>query len=282
VNPMWLQKRYGINGEGCAIVHKADREGRLVVTLPGLGQTMSEKCYLFSGLRQYLAREPVSFLQLEYRGHGDSDGDLEQVTISTMIEDAVSAVGGLIKEGFTPTTIILVGHALGSYIAMKSIPVLKNTTSAKYVPILISPPLSSPAYSNILHREGLQELDRNGIASVEALVPGSNYFTLSDFELSQLEFMARLGGHMTQLHGQKLSKCFLDECNTIDLIHLANTYTEKCYLIVGEEDGRYEGISTKLPAQAIYKITDVEYIFEHPTAIDQAIEIMGSIIKETD
>ena len=57
-------------------------------------------------------------MAIDYRGYGDSSG-ISQITESSLVEDASSALGWLQQNIHTKTRIIVWGHSLGTGVACK-------------------------------------------------------------------------------------------------------------------------------------------------------------------
>lgn len=72
--------------------------------------------YLFVRLSRELAAAGISSLRFDYAGCGDSEGSFREMTVDTMKSDLFSATR-LIRERFSPSRLIYLGHSLGGMVA---------------------------------------------------------------------------------------------------------------------------------------------------------------------
>ncbi|MEC0246720.1 alpha/beta fold hydrolase [Paenibacillus chitinolyticus] len=213
-----------------------DPEAPLIVTLPGLGQAMSEKNYLFSNLRKKLSPYGARVLQFDYRGHGDSEGELGDTGLSDMVSDTLEAIAAVCAEG-RPRTIYLVGHALGAAVALLAAAELKRERQAACVPVLISPLLKAlPKSAELFDSGRLAQMKRAGRIDSQELAPGMDYYTWSDFDPRHLDYFARLGSHMLYLHGQCIGSRILDELDRLDGAKLFREHEGEAVVVCGEAD----------------------------------------------
>ena len=104
---------------GAIAVRKVAGDGPCVVWLGGFRSDMT------GAKAQYLAdwarAEGRAFLRFDYTGHGESEGDFEDGTISRWATDASAAIAA-----HAPETVILVGSSMGGWIASLIAPSLKS------------------------------------------------------------------------------------------------------------------------------------------------------------
>jgi pimeloyl-ACP methyl ester carboxylesterase len=278
---MWVQKKFGALEQIYGIEEfSSGMDEILVVTFAGLGQSMSEKNYLFSNLRKKFAEFGLWFVQFDYRGHGDSAGELGEASLSTMVSDALVVLEDVTRDR-KPKCIYLVGNALGAIISMHTALHFREITKIHCNPLLISPPLAKiPKSFDIIPAETLNQLREDKAIDSKLLFPGSDYYTLSNFDLQQYDYCQRLGGHMLYLHGQRLSWDLISEIDQIDLHKLIQSYGERIHAIFGEQD--HENLLDCETSNLVVTSTlpGVRYFFQYPAAMDVLIETICSIVNE--
>ncbi|WP_214483014.1 alpha/beta hydrolase [Bacillus sp. SM2101] len=272
---MWEQRWFGKNQELCGIIeHGSDDCDTLVISLPGLGQAMSEKNYLFSNLRKHLAEKGQKYIQFDYKGFGDSTGEMGESSLQTMFEDGLSVLKDACAM-FKPRNIYLIGNALGTVIASRLSNVIKKFYQVDCKVIGISPLITPLPKSTSLFSESiLKRLRGKGSIDSQELVSGFDYYTLSDFNLDQHKYVTRLGSHMLYLHGQRISNKLIDELdqlNPIEELQSADDLT----LIIGEKDSE---LNYAQDISQVFMLNNVEYFYQHPSAMDQVFQIVESII----
>jgi exosortase A-associated hydrolase 2 len=87
-----------------------------LVTLHGWSGTRIGPHALFVSLARRAAEAGIACLRFDFRGRGDSGGEIAEATRATMIEDAVAAARFLREEGCE--RVILVGLCAGSQVAI--------------------------------------------------------------------------------------------------------------------------------------------------------------------
>ncbi|WP_335690066.1 alpha/beta hydrolase [Cytobacillus firmus] len=244
----------------------------LVVTLPGLGQAMSEKNYMFSNLRKCLEANNVMHIQFDYHGHGDSFGDLGDASITTMTSDGKTVINSLLREYDTINQLILIGNALGSVIALNLSTFFENRLKVKT--ILISPPVNIPRSKEIFSKETLEELKYEGKLDSQQLIPGYDYYTLSDFDPDQHEYITKLGSHLLYLHGQNISYDMIQEIDEVNILGQITNLKSEIEIIIGENDKETLLILNNLPRINTCLLNNVKYYYQHPAAMDQLIELI--------
>ncbi|SDN48145.1 Pimeloyl-ACP methyl ester carboxylesterase [Fictibacillus solisalsi] len=277
---MWKQHKFGEKKEIYGLIEHGSREcDTLTVFFPGLGQAMSEKNYLFSNLRKVLAESGQTCVQFDYRGHGDSFGELGDYSLQTMIEDGLMVMQDCYIQ-FRPKTIYLIGNGIGSFVASRLSRLSWKYFSIQAKVICISPPLFQyPKASDLFSKESLAALEQNGAVDSQVLIPGYDYYTLSDFDNSQYEFVTSLGGHMLYLHGQKLSYELIRELDQFDLKEELRTVTDVSVLL-GEHDTEGLRLIKSLPNAKVYILNDVKYFYQHPVAMDEVVEKVIKLVKQ--
>ena len=105
--------------KGTLSVPESGASGPAVVMLHGFGSSRDEVGGLFVQQAASLAAEGVVSLRIDFRGYGESAGDMADTTFEGMLEDVVTArtyLEGV--EGVAADRIGVVGYSFGAAIAM--------------------------------------------------------------------------------------------------------------------------------------------------------------------
>ncbi|WP_068776342.1 alpha/beta hydrolase [Paenibacillus sp. FJAT-26967] len=276
---MWKQRRFGKGGEICGIAVEPRRaSSSLVITLPGLGQAMSEKNYMFSGLRKILAGHGQRVAQFDYRGHGDSIGELGDATVTTMKRDALEVLSEVTEE-HPAERIYLIGHALGAVIALLVADEWKREYGTPCVPVLLAPPLAAfPPKETLFPAEILGKLEQEGLLDSQQLVPGFDYYTLSDFDRRQYDYFSAWGAHMLYLHGQCLSAGMIHELDGLRPAKLIQEYGGSVRIICSTEDAQTQAAVHGLRHVFLHPVEGYRYFYQHPETMDRWIEAAAGIV----
>ncbi|UFJ42412.1 alpha/beta hydrolase [Brevibacillus humidisoli] len=280
---MWTQVRFGGDQGIYGVVEKAEQSSGpqpLVISFAGLGQAMSEKNYLFSNMRKRMAEYGQWFVQFDYRGYGDSYGELGDASLTSMLEDARDVLEQVTSVE-QPSKIYLVGNALGAIIAQELALWWEEKKNIPCLPILISPPLQMlPHSTEIFAADDLARIAAEGKIDSQQLVPGYDYYTLSDFRPDQYEYVTRLGAHLLYLHGQCVGKKMIEQLDQLDPAELFRKSGRICPLICGENDELTIQLAEQLGVFHLHLLSGVTYYHQHPAAMDQLIAIVQSIVRE--
>jgi pimeloyl-ACP methyl ester carboxylesterase len=277
---LWRQRKFGKKNEIYGLVEYGNEECEtLVISFPGLGQAMSEKNYLFSNLRKVLSRKGQAYVQFDYRGHGDSLGDMGESSLKSMIEDGLIVIQECILE-FHPKMIYLIGNGMGCFVASRLSKLCQDYFSVHAKVICVSPPLIKlPKSSDLFSEEALAVLEQDKALDSQLLIPGYDYYTLSDFDKDQFEFVISLGGHMLYLHGQRLSYELINELNEIDMLMELKNVSDLT-IILGELDNDGLNQTSHLPNGEVELLGNVKYFYQHPAAMDQLIDKINELVKQ--
>lgn len=94
------------------------RGGDLVVLHHGFGSTRTEALGLFMGLTRRLCARGYAVASFDRPGHGESDGEFEDITIDSEIEAAASSVDWLCEQpGIDARAVHLLGMSMGGVVA---------------------------------------------------------------------------------------------------------------------------------------------------------------------
>jgi pimeloyl-ACP methyl ester carboxylesterase len=105
--------------KGTLAVPDAGATGPAVVMLHGFGSSRDEVGGLFAMQAAALAAEGIASLRIDFRGYGESAGDMADTTFEGMLEDVATARTYLSQvEGVDAKRIGVVGYSFGAAIAM--------------------------------------------------------------------------------------------------------------------------------------------------------------------
>ncbi|MFD2673326.1 alpha/beta hydrolase [Marinicrinis sediminis] len=296
---MWRQVRFGRQLEMTGLEERPER-GRenlpLVVTLSGLGQAMSEKNYLFSQLRKRLADRRQWVVQFDYRGHGDSQGELGEVSLSTMVADTLQVLHELTRQT-TPPAIYLVGHALGAVVALQVTSIWNSRTGADTsvettshpsptsgpslaIPVLISPPpLERADVYALFPPDALKKAETVGAIDARELIPGEDYYTFSDLDADQVQVIQQLGAHLLYLHGQRISSTMIHDWAQLNMQALYEAQRVPIHLLHGVEDEVSSALTTHVQADIrLCPFQPGRNFYHHPAAMDDLIRKLCNLI----
>lgn len=203
------------NNNCCAVEHVPSINRGIVVLFSGLGQSKSGYAFFFSRMARWLCRMGFWVYQFDYRGFGDSDGNLEDVTLISLLEDAEKvieyAIGGKLE-----LPLILFGNGMGSavaYLAGQKFDVAAHISFAPHLPV--NERIRDPKLSKLFSKKD-QIIN---IANVLVNFVGQNS-KLSEEEYYLLSYFYSLGGYPENLKGQLLNSKLLVEIESINLLEL--------------------------------------------------------------
>jgi pimeloyl-ACP methyl ester carboxylesterase len=93
--------------------------GQAVVMLHGFGSSRDEVGGLFAQQAAALAADGIASLRIDFRGYGESVGDMADTTLEGLVADAAEArtyLGGV--EGIDPERVGVIGYSFGAAVAM--------------------------------------------------------------------------------------------------------------------------------------------------------------------
>lgn len=110
-------------------------------------------------LGRALAAHGIATLRFDFAGHGESEGDFRENTLSSNIEDIVNAAAFLSERYVAPS--VLIGHSFGGVAAIRAAP---KVDSIKAVITVNSP--ADPSHLKTAFSEKLPEIEASGQAMV--------------------------------------------------------------------------------------------------------------------
>ncbi|MCL2521439.1 MAG: alpha/beta hydrolase [Erysipelotrichales bacterium] len=91
----------------------------LVIMFHGFTGNKNENTYLFKSFSKVLATNGFSSLRIDFSGNGDSDGDFQDMTATSLIDDALRIIT-YARENINKK-IILLGFSMGGFVASQLI-----------------------------------------------------------------------------------------------------------------------------------------------------------------
>lgn len=98
----------------------------VVLNLHGFGGTLSGHRSSHTHLSRVLAKSNIGCARFDFYGNGESDGEFEEMTFTSLLEDTEDIYNWLKDQEFVDKDkIILSGHSMGGFVAASSAPKLK-------------------------------------------------------------------------------------------------------------------------------------------------------------
>jgi pimeloyl-ACP methyl ester carboxylesterase len=105
--------------KGTLAVPDAGATGPAVVMLHGFASSRDEVGGLFAQQAAALAAEGIASLRIDFRGYGESEGDMADTTLEGLVADAAGARSYLAEvDGVDPERIGVIGYSFGAAVAM--------------------------------------------------------------------------------------------------------------------------------------------------------------------
>lgn len=98
----------------------------VVLNLHGFGGTLSGHRSSHTHLSRVLAKSNIGCARFDFYGNGESDGEFEDMTFTSLLEDTEDIYKWLQEQDFLDKDrIILSGHSMGGFVAASSAPKLQ-------------------------------------------------------------------------------------------------------------------------------------------------------------
>ncbi|TCT45047.1 alpha/beta hydrolase [Martelella mediterranea] len=109
-------------------------------------------------LDAYAAEHGLEMIRFDYSGHGESEGEFKDGTISRWLEDALAAI-----EHAAPERIIIIGSSMGGWLALRAVQEMKKRANAPSVEglLLLAP---APDFTSELIEPDLKEAECKALA----------------------------------------------------------------------------------------------------------------------
>jgi uncharacterized protein len=106
---------------GVVVEPQADGPVPTVLMLHGFASQKDEVGDMYKRLAAALGERGIASLRIDFRGWGESEGGMENSTVTGMVEDAATAYAYLLEQSFVdPARIGLLGFSLGGAVSLVS------------------------------------------------------------------------------------------------------------------------------------------------------------------
>jgi len=106
---VYFKDREGINLCGMISNPTLDKTKPIIILCHGFASSKDSRTW--KGLEEILNKNNVSTFRFDFLGHGESEGNFEDITVSKSIEEVLSAISFIKKEGYNK--IGLIGGSFG-------------------------------------------------------------------------------------------------------------------------------------------------------------------------
>jgi pimeloyl-ACP methyl ester carboxylesterase len=203
----------------------ASQYNRAVVLIAGFSQPMCDSGYFMSKLARRLSGEGIYTLQVDPRGHGDSSGNLEDVTLDILRADIKYAVDFAGEQ--TGGQVFCVGRGL---------------TATLMAEMSIGQPLSGIAGINPygLEPATVKEIFKeigSGVVDTADILTGNDYGHFLDFDQDFHGFFEALGsGMLHNLVGQKIATKIIRELMEYEPYPILTASPETKFWLAADQD----------------------------------------------
>lgn len=213
--------------------------------IPGFGMHMCDVDYFMSKLARKLYAASVYVLILDPYGHGDSYGNLQDCTISSLIEDILIGIEHC--KTVSDNTYCFSRGLLANLLTIAE----PNIKIIGLSPVCVS-------------KESLVNIDvPSDIIEICKYIPGDDYVSYSDFNKDKLYLTEMIGARIRHIHGQFLNSDILNYILNCDHIHVLQQHDnaqwiffesddEKLYKIYDKNELKYRSLSSYFKT-AIYR-----------------------------
>lgn len=171
-----------------------------VLLISGFSLSMCDMDYFMSRLARYLCQNGFYVLQLDPRGHGDSKGNLEEVSLDTYKEDMWEGISFLSSN--LKKDVYIISRGLGATLAAEFV----NDNKAKGIvgigPYFLSNDISESIWKGLEKKEYYEGIE---------LLPGQDFRTLTDFDIRKVAFFNAIGVRIRNILGQVVSANLMTE-----------------------------------------------------------------------
>jgi pimeloyl-ACP methyl ester carboxylesterase len=193
----------------CVVEHIPDVHRATLILFSGFGQTKCEYAFFYSRLAKWMSQRGILTIQWDYRGHGDSSHQLEDITWHHLQNDACALMASVVREyGHQPLYLLGkgIGYTLASQMA-NAFPV--NGALAFY------PHVPRPGHVDVLLQTlGMANEPVLNLADALAAFKGFDSQLTPD-EQRTLMYFQNLGGYPENLKGQQVQAHFLRELDAL-------------------------------------------------------------------
>ncbi|MCL6588817.1 MAG: hypothetical protein K6U80_02585 [Firmicutes bacterium] len=195
------------------------------VLAAGFSQPMCDSDFLMAKLARRLAGEGLYVLQVDPRGHGDSPGSLEEVTLAALREDLRSAISFAAEQ--SGAKILGIGRGLSALLLAEPDLHPRLFAAAGIAPYCLAPEAVRELFSGI----------GPGIVDTAMMLNGQDFKRFSDFNPKVRAFFDALGaGLLLNLIGQKITGEILHELMNYEPVQVLQTNPEDRFWLIPDEN----------------------------------------------
>ena len=217
INQKWFVKN---NKTLMGVTYCPEKIYAAALLLPGFGMHMCDVDYFMSKLARRLYAAGVYVLLLEPYGHGDSYGDLQDCTISSLIEDIMIGV-----EHCRTVSNNIYCFSRGLIANL-----LVNTASDIKI-IGLSPVC--------VNKDSISGFDiPNDSVEICKYIPGDDYVAYSDFDKDKLCLIEMIGGRIRHIHGQFINPDILNYILTCNHMQTLREHDNAHWIFFESDDGK--------------------------------------------
>jgi pimeloyl-ACP methyl ester carboxylesterase len=235
MNQKWIKSE----GKALFSVTRTGTRGQspCVLLLAGFSLPMCDEDYFFTKTANALFKEGFTSVQVDLTGHGDSPGNLEDVSLEVLRQDMASILHQLEENG--AEEIVCIGRGINPVLLAE----MEETMPQVKAIIGVNP------YN--VRRNQIAEIysgEAAAVISCSDFLEGTDYSNLTDFNKERMLILEALGARIRNLHGQKLSGKLFEGLLELDATSIMKK-ARKCYWIIpgsGEELG-YKVIRANAP-----------------------------------
>ncbi|MCK4258490.1 MAG: alpha/beta fold hydrolase [Halanaerobiales bacterium] len=218
----------------------------MLIFLPGFCQTKTGSYFMFMELlKNYKTLNGISF---DYRGHGESTGDLVDVKYTTLLEDGKHIIEYAFEKKLK-NKIFLVGSGIGGSIALE----LAENSNIDGV-ILIGPYLKyKDELKDFVDQDTYIQFKKDNVIDTNDL---GNW----DESINLNEYFLQLGQHANRVRGQLISYDFFESLNQIKSLKVLQRLQKPVKIFVGDYIPEFLSLSD----ERIEQIEGADLLFSHP------------------
>lgn len=157
--PIVFKNKRGKQLVGILHLPKGKKKFPLVVLCHGFDGWKSKR--IFTGLARFLEKKGVAVFRFDFEGHGDSEGEMEGITVKREVADLNSAMNFILRyPGINKNQVAFVGHSLGSVVIISF---LRQTGFLPEAIVFWAPALNQKKLLTIWNtKSGLKKWERDG------------------------------------------------------------------------------------------------------------------------
>ncbi|GGH62549.1 hypothetical protein GCM10008014_39100 [Paenibacillus silvae] len=216
----WIVNRY--DALSVSIHQGSDLNNDCAILFAGFTNSSSDIDYFMSRLARLLGRSGLTVYLIDPRGHGDSSGNIDDVTLESIREDIYNSFQYVTKRnnGY----VFCIGHGLAGVLAADVLGGRSNLGFICIYPYLIHP---SQFKIDLFCDEG----------KIDASRLESNFkANLLDDEVEDLSLMGAMGADRGNMLGRELSIKLIEQLTTYNPFESLENFKENILIINNEKD----------------------------------------------